>query len=178
MGKKCSPAVRSKKNLSKLMNRVKQLLVALLMAFTVIQFMQPARNQSGQAVQSDFSNTSSIPDTIYTLFKNACFDCHSNNTSYPWYSNIQPMGWLIARDIENGKAKLNFNDLGSLSSRRRVSKLQEIENRIKDGTMPLPTYKLMHENARLTKEEQELLIGWIEETKDSAILKRSIRQIQ
>lgn len=148
------------------------------MAFIVIQFMQPARNQSGQAVQSDILTTYSIPDNVYTLFKNACFDCHSNNTNYPWYSNIQPMGWLLAQDIENGKAKLNFNDLGSLSSRRRVSKLQEIENMIKDGTMPLPAYKLMHKNARLTKEQQDLLIRWIEETKDSAMLKRSSKQIQ
>jgi len=158
-----------------MMKRVKQLLVALLLAFAVIQFIQPARNQSGQAVQLDFSNTTTVPDTIYTLFKNACFDCHSNNTNYPWYSNIQPMGWFMASDIENGKAKLNFNDLGSLSSRRLESKLQETENMIKDGTMPLPAYKLMHEGARLTKEEREALIGWIEQTKDSVILKRSMK---
>jgi len=154
------------------MNRVKQLLIALLIAFTVIQFMQPARNQSGQAVQSDLSTTYSIPDSVYTLFKNACFDCHSNNTIYPWYSHIQPMGWLISRDIENGKAKLNFNELRSLSKRKQASKLQEIEYQIKDGSMPLAQYKLLHKNARLTKEDTELLIEWIEKTKDSISLKR------
>ncbi len=160
------------------MNRVRQLLFALLVVFIVIQFMQPARNESGQAVQPDISNTYNIPDTIYALFKNACFDCHSNNTNYPWYSKIQPMGWFIERDIENGKAKLNFSELGSLSTRRQMSKLQEVENRINDGTMPLPSYKLMHHNARLTKEERKLLVGWIEETKDSIMLKRTIKQIQ
>lgn len=159
------------------MHFIKKILLAILVVFIAIQFMQPARNQSGQEEQADISKTYSIPDTIYALFKNTCFDCHSNNTNYPWYSNIQPMGWLIAGDIENGKTKLNFSEFGSLSSRRQISKLVDIENRIKDGTMPLPAYKLMHENARLTKEDQELLIDWIEDTKDSVISNMSVKHI-
>ena len=157
------------------MRYVRKLLRALLLAFIVIQFIQPARNESGQAPQSDLSNTYLIPETVYAVFKNACFDCHSNTTSYPWYSRIQPVGWLLARDIENGKAKLNFGELGSLSARRQMTKLQEIENRIKDGTMPPAAYKVMHGKARLTKEEQELLIDWIEEARDSAVRKGSVK---
>ena len=134
--------------------------------------MQPARNQSGQVQQSDISNTYNIPDNVHVLLKNACFDCHSNTTNYPWYSNIQPMGWLIAEDIKNGKTKLNFSELGSLSSRRQVSKLQEVENRIKDGTMPLPSYQFMHPSARLTEEERLLLIDWIQKTKADIVLKK------
>ena len=149
------------------MKRVKQLLFAVLMAFVVIQFIRPARNQSGQASQSDISNTYSIPEAVYTLFKNACFDCHSNNTNYPWYSNIQPMGWLIAADIENGKAKVDFSEFGLLSSRKQRSRLQEIENQIKDNAMPLSSYKLMHKSARLSEEDKQLLIEWVERTKDS-----------
>ena len=97
------------------MNRLKQILFVLLIVFIGIQFMQPARNESGQVLQTDISKTYNIPNNVHTLFKNACFDCHSKNTNYPWYSNIQPMGWLIARDIKNGKAKLNFSELGSIS---------------------------------------------------------------
>ena len=149
------------------MKRTKQLLFALLMAFIVIQFIRPARNQNGQAPQSDISNTYTVPETVYTLFKNACFDCHSNNTNYPWYSNIQPMGWLMAKDIEDGKAKMNFSEFGSLSSRKQRSRLQEIENQIKDNAMPLSSYKLMHKSARLTEEDKKSLIEWIERTKDS-----------
>ena len=148
------------------------MLFVVLIVFAVIQFMQPARNQSGQVLQTEFSNTYSIPNNVHTLFKNACFDCHSNNTSYPWYSNIQPVGWLLAKDIKDGKAKLNFSEFGSISSRRQISKLQGVENRIKDGTMPLPVYQFMHPSARLTEEERRLLIDWIERTKDSITLKR------
>jgi len=164
--------VRFKKKLSNPLKRVKQILLVLLIVFVVIQFMQRARNQSGQVLQTEFSNTYSIPNNVYTLFKNACFDCHSNNTSYPWYSNIQPIGWILAKDIENGKAKVNFSEFGSLSSRRQISKLQGVENRIKDGTMPLPEYQFMHPSARLTEEERRLLIDWIQKTKDTLVSQR------
>ena len=163
---------RSKKNLNNPMKRVQQILFAVLIGFIVIQFIQPAPNQSGQVLQTDLSKTYSIPNNVHTLFKNACFDCHSNNTSYPWYSNIQPIGWILAKDIENGKAKVNFSEFGSLSSRRQISKLQGVENRIKDGTMPLPEYQFMHPSARLTEEERRLLIDWIQKTKDTLVSQR------
>jgi hypothetical protein len=149
------------------MNRLKQILFVVLIVFILIQFMQPARNQSGQVLQGEFSNLYRVPNSVDTLFKNACFDCHSNNSSYPWYFYIQPVGWLLARDIKNGKAKLNFDEVGSLSSRRQISKLREVENRIKDGTMPILMYQFMHPGARLTEEERRLLIDWIQKTKDT-----------
>ena len=143
------------------------ILFAILIVFGAIQFVQPARNISGQVLQTDISKIYNAPDDVYALLKNACYDCHSNNTNYPWYSNIQPVGWLLAMDIKNGKEKINFSEFGSNSPRRQISKLQGIANRIKDGSMPLPPYQLMHKNARLTKEEKELIIGWIQKTKDS-----------
>jgi len=138
----------------------------------VIQFAQPARNQSGQVLPTDISNTYSIPANVQALFKNACFDCHSNNTDYPFYANIQPVGRILARDIENGKAKLNFSEFGSLSPRRQKSKLQEAEYRIKDGTMPLPAYQFMHPNSRLTEEDRQLLIDWLEKIKDPIAIQK------
>ena len=158
------------------MKRIKKILFVILfvilIVFIIIQFIRPARNTSGQVLQTDISKIYSIPQNVSSLLKNACYDCHSNNTNYPWYTNIQPVGWLLAADIKNGKAKLNFSEFGSFSSRRQISKLRNIENRIKDGTMPLPAYQLMHKDARLTKEEKELLIDWIQKTKDSIALKR------
>lgn len=170
MAKQCLHAARFKRNLSNLMNRVKQILFALLILFIVIQFVQPARNQSGQVLQTDISKIYNIPNDVYALLKNTCFDCHSNNTSYPWYSNIQPIGWILTKDIKDGKAKLNFSEFGSISPRRQMSKLQNVENRIKDGTMPLPVYQFMHPGARLTEEEKRLLIEWIQNTKDMITL--------
>lgn len=154
------------------MKRVKQILFVLLIVFVVIQFVRPARNQTGQVLQTDISKTYTIPHHVETLLKNACYDCHSNNTSYPWYFNIQPIGWILAMDVEDGKAKLNLSEFGSVSSRRQISRLQEIENRIKDGTMPLPVYRFMHPSAQLTEEEKRQLIDWIEKAKDTITHKR------
>lgn len=149
------------------MKRVKRLLLVILIVFILIQFVRPVRNQSGQDEQSAIAVPFSIPDTVYSLFQNACFDCHSNDTNYPWYSNIQPVGWLIEKDISDGKAKLNFSELGSLSPRRQMSKWQNVENRIKDGTMPLPMYQFMHPRARLTEAERQRLIDWVRKTMDT-----------
>lgn len=152
------------------MTRAKYIGFGLLVVFATIQFLQPARNQSGQVLQTDISNRYHIPEQVRTLLRNACYDCHSDNTIYPWYSNIQPMGWILAEDIKSGKEKLNFSEFGSLSSRRQISKLEGIANRIKDGTMPLPAYQFMHPRARLTKEDRQLLTDWIQETQDSISL--------
>jgi hypothetical protein len=158
------------------MKRIKKILrvmlFIILIAFIVIQFIRPARNLSGQVLETDILKTFNVPGNVSTLLKNACYDCHSNNTNYPWYSNIQPVGWLLAEDIKDAKAELNFSEFGSLSSRRQISKLKNVASRIKDGTMPLPMYQLMHPEARLTKDERQLLVEWVESIRDSISLNR------
>jgi hypothetical protein len=158
------------------MKRIKKILLVIffiiLIAYIVIQFIRPARNVSGQVSETDILKLFNVPGNVSTLLKNACYDCHSNNTNYPWYSNIQPVGWLLAEDIKDGKAELNFSEFGSLSSRRQISKLKNVASRIKDGTMPLPMYQLMHPEARLTEDEKQLLIDWFKNTRDSIELKR------
>lgn len=149
------------------MSRIKKILFAILIVLIGIQFIQPVPISSGQVLQTDFSNTYTVRGNVFVLFKNACYDCHSNNTKYPWYSKIQPIGWLLQDDIKKGKEKLNFSEFGSYSSRRRISKLRDIEKRIKDGKMPLKSYKLMHKNAQLFDEDKKLLVDWIENTIDS-----------
>ena len=133
----------------------------LLIAVVVIQFVQPARNKSGQALQTDITRVYPVPANIQALFKSACYDCHSNNTRYPWYSHIQPVGWWLTHHINEGKEELNFSDFGSYSFKRRMSKLRSIENSINDGSMPLLSYTLLHKDARLTEEEKRLIIAWL-----------------
>lgn len=138
-----------------------------LAVFIAMQFVQPSRNKSEQVLSIDVSKIYSIPDNVNTMLQNACYDCHSNNTTYPWYSNVQPVGWFIARDIDSGKVKMNFSEWGTLSKRKQISRLQEMQNIIKEGRMPLRSYKLLHKNAQLTEENKKSLFNWIEKTKDS-----------
>lgn len=149
------------------MSRIKKILLALLIVIVAIQFIQPARNTNGQVSATDFAKVYGVPNNVQSVLQTACYDCHSNNTIYPWYVNIQPMGWIMKRHIDNGKAKLNFSEFGSLSNRRQVSKLKEISNQIKDDEMPITSYKIMHKNANLTKEEKSLIKDWINKTADS-----------
>lgn len=149
------------------MRRIKKIALALFIAFIAIQFIQPAHNKSGQVLPTDFAKIYSIPGNVEGILQNACYDCHSNNTSYPWYSNIQPMAWLMARHIKNGKEKLNFSNFGSNTTRKQISKLKEIINQVKDGEMPISSYKLMHKNARLSQANKTLIIDWMQKKADS-----------
>ena len=154
------------------MNFTNKILLAIGIIFIAIQFIQPAHNENGRISATDISKISSIPDSVYSILNNACYDCHSNNTSYPWYSNIQPMGWLMANHIKQGKEALNFSEFGSYSPRKQLSKLNGIANSIKDDIMPLSSYKLMHKNARLSANEKTLLINWAKQSKDSLSAKK------
>lgn len=149
------------------MKPIKKIVLALAVVFISMQFIQPARNRSGQALPTDFARTFSIPANVEGIFQNACYDCHTNNTNYPWYSNIQPMAWIMANHINNGKAKLNFSDFCSNTTRKQISKLKEVSSQIKDDEMPISSYKAMHKKANLTKEERNLLMDWVNKIADS-----------
>lgn len=153
------------------MNRIKKLLLVTGIALIAAQFFQPAKNLNDQGLATDISKTIPVPGNVQVILKNACYDCHSNNTVYPWYANIQPMGWLMANHIKEGKAELNFNEFGNYSTRRQVSKLDGIFNSIKDGIMPLSSYKLMHKTANLNKNEKTLIMDWAQFSKDSLSIK-------
>jgi len=157
----------SKRNYTISMKPIKKIVLAFGIVFIGIQFIQPAHNKSGQVLPTDFTKIYAIPASVQTILQNACYDCHSNNTNYPWYSIIQPMAWMMKRHIDNGKEKLNFSDFGSYSSRRQISKLKGIANQIKDDEMPLSSYKIMHSKASLTKEAKTLVIDWMNKTADS-----------
>ncbi|POY36432.1 cytochrome C [Solitalea longa] len=145
----------------------RKIVLALLFVFIGIQFIQPARNKSGQVLPTDITKMYNLPENVQVVLKNACYDCHSNNTNYQWYATIQPVGWWLASHIKKGKADLNFNEFGNYSKRKQQSKLKAIANSVKDKTMPLPAYALIHKNAKLSKEDKILLLNWVENLKDS-----------
>lgn len=154
------------------MSRINKILLAIGITFITIQFVQPAHNKSDEVLATDISKIVSIPDSVHSILKNACYDCHSNNSVYPWYSNIQPMEWLMAYHIKKAKSQMNFSEFGSYSQRRQLSKLDGIANSIKDDIMPLKSYKIMHKNAQLSTNEKTLLINWAEQSIDSLPTKK------
>ena len=142
------------------MSRAKKILSATLLLFIAMQFIRPARNNSNTVQQADMIAGFNTPANVAGLFKTSCYDCHSNNTRYPWYANVQPIGWLLAKHVKDGKQELNFNEFGTYSKRRQLSKLKSIQNSIKDGSMPLSSYTILHGDARLSEDSKASVIEW------------------
>lgn len=154
------------------MSRLKKLLLGLLILFIAIQFFQPARNnKDGQVLPVDFANLYSVPENVQGILKTACYDCHSNHTNYPWYSYVQPVGWILDRHIRDGKEELNFSEFGAYSVRRQMSKLKAIGGSVRDNTMPLSSYTMLHESARLSQAEKKMILDWTRKTMDSLAAK-------
>lgn len=145
----------------------RKILLGLFIVFVLIQFIQPVRNLSNDIPSGDITKAINVPDNVKRVLKTACYNCHSNNTYYPWYARVQPFGWLLAKHIRDGKSELNFDEFGAYSLRRRISKINGIKNSMEDGTMPLSSYTFLHRNARLSTTERALIIDWATRTEDS-----------
>lgn len=133
----------------------------LLLIFGLLQFIpRPEKNISSVEAKNSIEKLFPIPDSVLTILKTACYDCHSNNTRYPWYSNIQPVALFLNKHIVEGKKELNFDEFGNYTGRRQQSKLKAIANQVRDGEMPLRSYSIMHKNARLTSGERDYIITY------------------
>ena len=128
------------------------------MALIVIQFFPITLNESDTVPQSDFMIVNQVPATIKNRLQVSCYDCHSNNTDYPWYSKIQPAAWFLEDHIQEGKDELNFNEWATYSDRRKNSKLRSIISQIEEDKMPLDSYILIHRDAILSDEDKTKII--------------------
>ncbi len=137
------------------------------MAFIVIQFFPTTLNERDTVPQSDFMVENQVPATIKNRLQVSCYDCHSNNTDYPWYSKIQPSAWYLEDHIQEGKDELNFNEWAEYSDRRKNSKLRSIISQIEEDEMPLDSYTLIHRDAILSDEDKTLIVDFITALKDS-----------
>ena len=149
----------------------KKILITILVVFVAIQFIQPQHNKSDKVLPTDITKTINVPDKVLDVFKNSCYDCHSNNTRYPWYINIQPTGWVMANHIRNGKENLNFSEFGTYSKRKQANKLRAIAESINDGSMPISSYTIMHTDAKLTSNDTVIINNWVRITRDSLLMK-------
>ena len=136
-------------------------LLILLIVFVGIQFIPTKRNQSEGVPTTDFMVVNTVPQNVSNILKTSCYDCHSNNTYYPWYNKIQPVAWFLESHVDEGKAELNFSEWENYSERRKKSKLKSIVSQIEDGKMPLSSYTLLHGDAKLSSKQKEEIIKWI-----------------
>jgi len=147
---------------------LKILFIVVLIALVLIQFY-PKSNNNISTISSGFEieKTHAVPTNVLNILKTSCYDCHSNNTFYPWYANFQPVSMWLSNHVEEGKDELNFSEFGSYSLRRQYKKLKEMEDQITEDEMPLESYTLIHKKASLDKDQKELISGWVRALRDS-----------
>jgi hypothetical protein len=153
------------------MSPVKAIILVAMAILIVIQFFHPSRNVSNKQSPSDIAAVYGVPSNVETILKKACNDCHSNNTRYPWYANIQPVAWWLKNHIREGKRELNFNEFGSYRISKQYHKLESMIHEVKEGDMPLGSYTIIHTDARLTDDEKKTLNEWAQSIRDTIKLK-------
>lgn len=147
---------------------IKKILFIGLIIFLLMQLYQPARNISfEQDITGNFTKVYNVPKNVEIILRTSCYDCHSNNTYYPWYSYIQPVRFFMESHIKEGKENLNFNEWGNYSDRKQNNKLDRIAKQIESNEMPLSSYTLIHKNAILTASQKKEVLDWINKIEDS-----------
>ena len=140
---------------------LKKIIFALIAIFIIIQFIRPEKNISGNetfAIQTKYN----IPNDVENIFQSSCYDCHSNTTEYPWYSNVQPAAWFLADHVKDGKKHLNFSEFTNMPLFVQNHKLEETKEMVEEKEMPLPSYTYfgLHPEANLTDAQRQKIIDW------------------
>jgi hypothetical protein len=145
---------------------MKKVGIGILVILLLLQAYRPAKNDSNKK-DNDISKSYTVPDDVKQILAKACNDCHSNNTTYPWYSNIQPVGIWLANHVNDGKRHMNFNEFNSYQIAKQYKKLDECIEQVKEGEMPLESYTWIHKEAKLSEIEKQKLFDWCNTVRDS-----------
>lgn len=138
----------------------RKVLIALALIMIVIQFVRPNRNDGEALGPNEVSKVYKVPAEVHATLQHSCYDCHSNKTNYPWYANIQPIGWWMQSHINDGKKHLNFSEYGTYPEKKAKHKFEEIEDAASNGWMPLGSYVWIHKDAQLTSEQAKAMADW------------------
>jgi hypothetical protein len=145
---------------------IKKIFLFLVVVFVLIQFVRPAKNRAGDTAK-DIRTKYAVPDSVANILARACNDCHTNNTRYPWYAEVQPVAWWLNNHIVNGKRHFNLSEYAGRRINYQYKKMDDCIEQIDKGEMPLESYTWIHKDAILTEAEKATLKNWCENVKDS-----------
>jgi hypothetical protein len=150
-----------------MMKRAITILVVLLGIFAIIQFIRPDRTNPPSDAAMSISQRLPVPDPVRMILERSCFDCHSNQTRWPWYSNVAPASWLVADDVKEGRGHLNFSEWGTYNRGKQIARLETMISLLEKDAMPPKNYLLLHRDAVLNEREKDLLSDWAGQMSDS-----------
>lgn len=145
---------------------LKKATIMVIVLLVVIQFFKTKENISTQVSENAITQHYDIPKNIQNILKTSCYDCHSNNTNYPWYNKIQPVNWWLSDHVNEGKEELNFDEFNTYSTKKKLHKLDEVIETIRDNEMPLKSYTLIHGDAKLSGSDKQELEAWVKDLKN------------
>lgn len=155
---------------------IKRILLGLLGVFALLQFFQIDKANPAETEGQDFLSVVHPPEEVALLLKDACYDCHSYHTEYPWYANIQPVGWWLKGHIDEGREHLNFSAWATYDAEKKAHKAEEAAEEIEEGHMPLKAYPLTHPEARLSEEQRDRLATWFGALADGRDISTRLRE--
>lgn len=136
------------------MKRLARAAAAAIVALGLLQLVPVERDNPPLGVPLD------APQPVAGILRASCYDCHSNETRWPWYSRVAPASWLVANDVHEARHQINFSDWGARTSNEQARMRAEIAEEVEAGEMPPARYLLAHRDARLTPERQQALVDW------------------
>jgi len=140
----------------------------LVVGILLILQLIPVNQKNPEIMKTkDFLLITEAPKEIVSLVKSSCYDCHSNHTVWPWYSDIAPVSWVVADHVEHGRKELNFSEWKDYEFERKDHKLEECIEAIEEGWMPDQGYAKMHEEANLSSEERQMLANFFKKTREN-----------
>ncbi|MFN4284901.1 MAG: heme-binding domain-containing protein [Lacibacter sp.] len=143
---------------------LKKVLYGLAAVLVIIQFIRPKPNKAEGPQPNNIETVVALNDEVKGIFAKACYDCHTNNTKYPWYSMIQPVGWWLQNHVNEGKQHFNFDEFATYTPKKQKHKLEEIIETITKGEMPLESYTFIHRDAKLTPSEINAVKQWVQQS--------------
>jgi hypothetical protein len=138
----------------------KIVVLVLVAAFLVIQVFRIDRSNPPIVQAETLESTIAVPADVSQILVRSCNDCHTNSTVYPWYSNVQPVGWFLKDHIDDGKRHLNFSIFNTYAAKKKAKKLEEICEQVESKEMPLPSYLWIHRESALTESDTKALCDW------------------
>ena len=139
--------------------------ISFMILFMVLQFVRPAKTNPVIDQTRALHNQAEMNAEVAAVLQRACYDCHSNDTRWPWYSNVAPVSWFVIDHVNHGRRHLNFSKWASYDNQKKATNLQLIGETVRLSSMPLSSYTLIHAEAKLTDEDRKLIGEWVKAEK-------------
>jgi hypothetical protein len=143
-----------------MMKILKYVAIGLAALFLIGQLIRPSFTNPPVNPDERIEFSVQVPPDVAAILKRSCSDCHTNETDYPWYSQITPVNWWLKNHIDEGRGEMNFSTWGTYTPKRKAKKLEEVCEQVESGAMPLPSYLWGHRDAALSAEDSKLLCAW------------------